>query len=253
MKRIAMITGACGGIGSATAKLFKSEGWGVVGVDRVKGDSSKEYCDVFIEGDISLTKNVDAIFTEVRKAGITHLNSLVNLAAVQVAKSILDTTEDEWDSVFDSNIKSVFNSVKEAHSLLKSAKGAIVNIGSVHSFATSRGISAYAASKGALLAYTRSLALEFIEDGIRVNCVIPGAVNTGMLVDGLMRGSTGFETAQVLMDKLGLRHPINRVGEPDEIASLIYFLSDNTKSAFITGQSFVADGGALAQLSTEVY
>jgi NAD(P)-dependent dehydrogenase (short-subunit alcohol dehydrogenase family) len=74
-----------------------------------------------------------------------------------------------------------------------------------------------------------------------------------MLVEGLVRGSKGFESAQVLLDNLGLRHPIHRVGEPDEIANLIYFLSDNTKSAFITGQSFVADGGALAQLSTEVY
>ena len=253
VKKIAMITGVCGGIGSATAKLFRNEGWSVVGIDRAKNGIQHEYCDIFVENDISVTKNVDAIFAEVRKAGITHLNSLVNLAAVQVAKNILDTTEDEWDYVFDSNIKSVFNSVKNAHGMLKAGKGAIVNIGSVHAFATSRGISAYAASKGALLAYTRSLALEFIEDGIRVNCVIPGAINTNMLAEGLVRGSTGFETAQVLMDKLGFRHPMNRVGEPEEIASLVFFLSDNTKSAFITGQSFVADGGALTQLSTEVY
>jgi len=208
---------------------------------------------VFIKSDISETKNIDFIFSEVKKASITHLNSLVNCAAVQVAKNIVDTTEDEWDYVFNSNIKSIFNSVKHAHPLLKLGKGSIVNIGSVHAFATSRGISAYAASKGALLAYTRSLALEFISDGIRVNCVIPGAVNTNMLVEGLVRGSDGTESAKVMLDNLGLRHPIARVGEPEEIANLIYFLSDNTKSSFITGQSIVADGGALAQLSTEVY
>ena len=253
MKNIVLITGVCGGIGSATARLFRNEGWQVIGIDRTENKDVEQYTDVFIKSDISETKNIDHIFSCIKEAGISYLNALVNLAAVQVAKNIVDTTEDEWDYVFNSNIKSVFNSVKKSHPLLKEGKGVIVNISSVHAYATSRGISAYAASKGALLAYTRSLALEFITDGIRVNCIIPGAINTNMLVDGLVRGSEGFETTQVLLDNLGLRHPINRVGEPEEVASLIHFLSDNTKSSFITGQSFIIDGGALAQLSTEVY
>jgi NAD(P)-dependent dehydrogenase (short-subunit alcohol dehydrogenase family) len=147
----------------------------------------------------------------------------------------------------------VFNAVKESYDLLKEGNSSIVNIGSVHAYATSRNISAYAASKGALLAFTRALALEFIDDGIRVNCVVPGAVNTNMLVEGLTRANDGFETTQVMLDRLGLRHPIKRVGEPAEIANLIYFLTDNTQSAYITGQSFVIDGGALTQLSTEIY
>jgi len=253
MRKNILITGACGDIGSATARLFREEGWYVIGVDRRGKAGADEYINLVIEQDISVTKNIRQIFSIIKQNKVEHLNGLVNLAAVQVAKSILETTEEDWDDVFNSNIKSVFNAVKEAHPLLKKGQGAIVNVSSVHAFATSINISAYAASKSALLGFTRSMALEFIDDNIRVNCVSPGAVNTQMLVDGLVRGSNGFETAQVMMDRLGLRHPIKRVGEPKEIANLIYFLIDNTKSSFITGQSVTIDGGALAQLSTEVY
>jgi len=253
MLKTVLITGACGDIGSATASLFKSEGWFVIGVDKTKREDKCRHHDIFIESDISETRNIDSIFSVVSDNKIMQLDGLVNCAAIQVAKSIIDTTEEDWDYVFNSNIKSVFNAAKKAYPLMKQCKGAIVNIGSVHSYATSRNISAYAASKGALLAYTRSLALEFVDDGIRVNCVVPGAVNTNMLTEGLERGNDGFTTTKVMLDNLGLRHPIKRVGEPSEIASLIHFLIDSTKSAFITGQSFIIDGGALAQLSTEVY
>ncbi|MCL2819210.1 MAG: SDR family oxidoreductase [Oscillospiraceae bacterium] len=253
MKRIVIITGVLGGIGYATAKIFKSSGWDVIGVDRASYVDKDNVIDLFIEKDISETENINDIFNQIKSKGYEHINCLVNNAAVQVAKSILDTSEDEWDLVYRSNIKSVFIAVKYAHEMLKKAKGSIVNVSSIHAFATSRNISAYASSKSALLGFTRSLALEFIEDDIRVNCVAPAAVNTGMLVDGLSRGLEGEDTVDVMMERLGLRHPIKRVGDPHEIGKLIYFLGNNEQSSFLTGQSFVADGGALAQLSTEVY
>lgn len=251
MNKVVLITGVFGGIGYAAAKIFKKSGWSVIGVDKQHGDDGDKVLDLFIERDISETKNIDFIFERV-KGKYSAINCLVNNAAIQVAKSILETTEDEWDLVFKSNIKSVFIAVKHAHALLKRTKGSVVNVSSVHAFATSRNISAYAASKGALLAFTRSLALEFGGDDIRVNCVIPGAVNTNMLTAGLSRGHLGDEGVGVMIDKLGMRHPVKRVGDPEDIGKLIMFLADNDQSSFITGQSFIADGGALAQLSTEV-
>ena len=252
MKKVALITGVLGGIGYATAKVFKDNGWDVIGIDRTNYECS-DLIDLFIQSDISEAEHISQIFNQIRDNKYSCINCLVNNAAVQVAKSILETSDDEWDLVYKSNIKAVFMSVKNAHELLKNANGSIVNVSSVHAFATSKNISAYATSKSALLGFTRSLALEFIDDGIRVNCVIPGAVSTNMLADGLLRGQTGNESVETLMDKLGLRHPIKRVGSPEEIGKLIYFLADNEQSSFITGASFVADGGALAQLSTEVY
>lgn len=252
MDKIVLITGVYGGIGYAAAKVFKRHGWKIIGVDKEQKEDTDNLLDLFIEKDISETKNIDDIFGQIKVKFSNHINCLVNNAAIQVAKSILETTEEEWDLVYKSNIKSAFTFVKHAFELLKKANGSIVNVSSVHAFATSKNISAYASTKGALLAFTRSAALEFADEGIRVNCVIPGAVNTNMLVAGLTRGHLGDENVQYMMDKLGIRHPMKRVGDPLEIGKLIYFLADNEQSSFITGQSFVADGGALAQLSTEV-
>ncbi|MDR1687127.1 MAG: SDR family oxidoreductase [Clostridiales bacterium] len=252
MKKAVLITGVFGGIGYASAKLFKQEGWDVIGVDKQKRDDTENAVDLFIEKDISKSENINAIWTSVKVNYPGGLCGVVNNAGHQVAKGVLETTEEEWDTVLASNVKSVFLSAKHAYPLLKMNGGAIVNVSSVHAFATSKNISAYAASKGALLALTRVLSLEFADANIRVNCVIPGAVRTNMLISGLSRGHLGDAAVDVMIDKLGLRHPVKRVGEPEDIANLIYFLIDNNRAAFITGQSFCADGGALAQLSTEV-
>lgn len=251
MRKVVLITGVFGGIGYATAKIFKEMGWIVVGVDRNNAEDKDRLVDLVIQEDISTLENVDRLFERVCDL-YSGLDALVNNAAIQIAKSVIDTTEEDWDEVFNANVKSVFRSIKYAYPLLVRNKGSIVNVSSVHAFATSVNISSYAASKGALLAFTRSLALEFARDGIRVNAVIPGAVRTNMLVSGLSRGHLGESDINTMIDKLGLRHPISRVGEPEEIGKLIYFLAENSQSSFITGQSFVADGGALAQLSTEI-
>jgi NAD(P)-dependent dehydrogenase (short-subunit alcohol dehydrogenase family) len=111
-------------------------------------------------------------------------------------------------------------------------------------------LAAYASSKGALVAFTRSAALEFASGGVRVNAVAPGAVDTPMLRQGLLRQSTP-ENLDEAMQELARRTPLRRIGSPDEIAQAILFLADNDRSSFITGQTLVIDGGALAHLSTE--
>lgn len=134
---------------------------------------------------------------------------------------------------------------------MKRVGGSVVNISSVHAVATSAGIAAYASSKGALLALTRAMALEFGTDGIRVNAVLPGAVDTPMLHAGLSRGHLNGDTTTKLLRGLGKKHVMGRVGKPSEIGQTILFLADNEKSSFMTGQALIVDGGATARLSTE--
>ncbi len=142
----------------------------------------------FIQSDISIGGNLESIFNQAH-AYTGYLNALVNNAAVQIAKPIMQTSVEEWDAVMASNLRSVFLSVKLAYPLFNAAGGgAIVNVSSVHAVATSANIAAYAASKGGLLALTRAMAIEFAPDNIRVNAILPGAVDTPMLRAGLNRG-----------------------------------------------------------------
>lgn len=251
VNRTMLITGAAGGIGRATVELFHHKGWQVVGVDRSDYGESFPADGLFIQADISQERELERIFEEVR--GFTPtLHALVNNAALQIAKPLLETTVEEWDAVMASNLRSVFLGLKLSHPLLKKAgRGAVVNVSSVHAIQTSMNIAAYAASKGGLLALTRALAIEFAPDDIRVNAVLPGAVDTPMLRAGLSRGHAGQGDIYARLDNLARKTVNGRVGEPDEIAQAIYFLADTDQSSFITGQALVIDGGATARLSTE--
>lgn len=132
------------------------------------------------------------------------------------------------------------------------AKGSIVNISSVHAFATSKNISSYAATKGAILAFTRAISLELAKYKIRVNALLPGAVDTRMLREGLKRNIKKGKNLDNTLKEFEKKHPLGRIGKPEEIAKAIYFLADSNEASFITGQSLIVDGGAMAQLSTEV-
>ncbi len=249
--KIVLITGAGGGIGFATVQLFAEKGWTVIGVDRSPCSEGFPVNGHFIQADISHPEAADSIFAQVR-AFTDSLDVLVNNAAVQVAKPLVETTVEEWDAVMASNLRSVFLFVKLAHPLMKAAGGgAIVNVSSVHAVQTSANIAAYAASKGGLLALTRAMAIEFAKDNIRVNSILPGAVDTPMLRAGLNRGHVGDGDMQSRLDNLARKTVNGRVGKPEEIAHAIYFLADNTQSSFMTGQAMIVDGGATARLSTE--
>ncbi len=126
-----------------------------------------------------------------------------------------------------------------------------MNVSSVHAVATSANIAAYAASKGGLLALTRAMAIEFATDQIRVNAILPGAVDTPMLHAGLNRSHTRGDSLDRRLENLAHKTVIGRVGTPAEIAHAIYFLADETQSSFMTGQALIVDGGATARLSTE--
>ena len=246
-----LITGAGGGIGRACVSLFAEKGWRVIGVDRAPfGDGFPEN-GTFIKADISDASLLEQIFLQTR-ASSSRLDALINNAAVQVAKPLVDTSVEEWDAVMASNLRSAFLFMKLSYPLLKAAgSSAIVNVSSVHAVQTSINIAAYAASKGGLLALTRAMAIEFAPDNIRVNAILPGAVDTPMLRAGLGRGHVGQGDMQSRLDNLARKTVNGRVGQPSEIAHAIYFLADNEQSSFMTGQAMVVDGGATARLSTE--
>jgi glucose 1-dehydrogenase len=246
-----LITGASGGIGRATVSLFAEYGWRVIGVDRVAYGDGFPQTGLFIQSDISELDDMDAIFLQVSSIS-NKLDALINNAAMQIAKSLLETTVDEWDAVMASNLRSVFLGARLAHPLFKAAGGgAIVNVSSVHAVQTSANIAAYAASKGGLLALTRAMAIEFAVDNIRVNAILPGAVDTPMLRAGLGREHVLGDDIHSRLENLASKTVNGRIGKPEEIAHAIYFLADEVQSSFMTGQAMVVDGGATARLSTE--
>ncbi len=247
-RRLALITGAAGGIGQAAVSAFVEAGWDVAAVDRRPlggvSENVREY-----RVDVSRPEEVRRLFQEVER-DFGRLVAVVNNAAVQIGKPLLETSAEEWDEVMASNLRSAFLTARYGHALLRGGRGSIVHVSSVHAVATSSHIAAYAASKGGLVALTRAMAIELAPDQIRVNAVLPGAVDTPMLGEGMKRGA-GSGTAAERLSELARRTPLGRVGRPQEIAQAILFLADEDRSSFVTGQVLIVDGGATARLSTE--
>ncbi len=234
MTLTAVVTGAAGGIGTAICDVFDANGWDVIAVDRVELDR---------RGALTIDL-ADAELVLERLGGLERVDALVNNAAIQLFKPLVETSIAEWNEVSAINLRGPFACLKACHQQLVDARGSVVNVASVHATATSRSVAAYAAAKGGLAAFTRASALELAPLGVRVNAVLPGAVDTPAL-------RTGFARAPDAQAKLLDRTPLGRVGNPRDIAEAVAFLADNQRAAFITGQELVVDGGALAQLSTE--
>lgn len=234
MRPVAVVTGAAGGIGAAVCDRLEREGWEVIAIDREPMTRPGA-----LQVDLS-----DAAALTSALGNVERVDGLVNNAAHQFSKPLLETSAEEWDAVFAINLRAPFLCIRSVAAQLIAARGAVVNISSVHADATSRSRSAYAASKGGLAAFTRGAALELAPHGVRVNAVAPGAVDTEALRAGL-EGSPDVEQS------LLARTPLRRIGQAQEIAEAVSFLLDGERSGFMTGQSVVVDGGALARLSTE--
>ncbi len=249
MTRRVLLTGVSGGIGAATARAFLADGWEVIGFDRT--DPPADIADRigYWNCDISDSAAIEGAVRE-SVAG-RPLDALVNNAAMQLNKSLAETSDDEWELVMNTNVRSAFICMRQAYDALVEGKGAVVNVSSVHAVATSANIGAYAASKGALVALTRAAAVELADRGVRCNAVLPGAVDTEMLRAGLGRRPHPDGPGGNLRELLE-RTPLQAVGLPEEIAETILFLSKPDGGAtFMTGQALVVDGGATARLSTE--
>lgn len=236
-KKNIIITGSESGIGLACKKLFEAKGHRVFGLDIRSGAEYK--VDVGSESDIK------SFVAELMVENI-KIDGVINNAAIQMEKGFFEHTLDDWNSVFTVNVSSIFLLVKELEDILNLGTS-IVNISSVHAKSTSIGMSSYVASKGAVSALTRAMSLELAIKGIRVNAILPGAINTPMLEKGLSRSGD----AEVSKAKLIESSPLKRIGEPVDIANLAYFLCDDELSKNITGQEFVCDGGVTAKLASE--
>lgn len=242
MNKTVYISGAEGGLGKALCEVFKKDGWMVIGTD-IK-PCTHANCDFFFQEDVANSGSMRKIHDCLKKKGI-FIQCLINNAAIQLEKKLLETTEEEWNSVIQTNIGSIFLSTKYLFDLLNHCS--IINIASVHSRATSKGLAAYVASKGAVSSLTKAMALELADHGIRVNVIMPGAIETGMLRKGLGRNKDPENAITELIKAI----PLGRIGNPFDVAYLALFLAENKQSSYITGQEFVCDGGVLAKLGSE--
>ncbi len=243
--RVALITGGNRGIGLATAQLLTGEGAQVVlfARDQTKGESeaAKLPNARFIQGDITKAEDCRRAVDETVKA-FGGLDILVNCAGIIYRnRTVEQTTEEEWDATFDVNVRGTFLMCKYALPTLRERKGCIVNLSSYVGLVGFRGASAYAASKAAIVNLTRSMALDHAREGIRVNAVCPGSVDTEM-IHAAWEKFGDVEKARHLWEE---KHPLGRIAQPEEIARTILFLASDDAS-FITGTALTVDGGITA-------
>jgi NAD(P)-dependent dehydrogenase (short-subunit alcohol dehydrogenase family) len=243
--KVAVITGAAMGIGEATARTLAGLGASVALLDRneealVKtasalGGSARPYpCDV------SKAAGVERAMTAIQ-GDFGGIDILVSNAGIQRYGTAAATPEQVWDEVLDTNVKGFFLVSKYAlPHLLARGGGAIVAVGSVQSVAALGNAAAYVSSKHALLGLVRSLALDYARQNIRVNCVLPGAIDTPML-----RWAAGLDpNPQRVLETCDRMHALGRMGRPEEVAHAIAFLASDWAS-FITGAALLVDGGMM--------
>lgn len=245
--KVAIVTGAGTGIGRASSVLLAREGAAVVacgrrteiGLDLVSQLRDEGLRAHWVTADVSLRVDAERLVREaVDQFG--RLDIVVNNAAMHHYRTLEETTEEEWDRVLATNLKSVYLVSHEAIPHLRAAGGgSIINVASVHAVATMEKYAAYAASKGGVLALSRQVALDVARDGIRVNAMIVGGVNTPMAWDHF--------ASRGLTVELSDPTEIGRTAEPEEIASGVLFLA-SSESSFVTGAPFYIDGGLLARI-----
>ncbi len=242
--RRALVTGAASGIGAACARRFAAEGATVAGLDVQKpiDDSWSEVlraapASPFLDGvdvrdEAAVARAVTAVVD--RLGGI---DVLVNAAGVAGGGPAHKLAEPDWDRVVDINLKGTFlvaNHVLAA--MVARRSGAIVNVASVEGLEAMTGAAAYNASKGGVVLLTRNLALDYAREGIRVNCVCPGVIDTPL--------TAGLKLPQVaaISEQMRRWHALERFGRPDEVAACVLFLASD-EASFVTGSALVVDGG----------
>lgn len=247
--KVTIITGAASGIGKAVATLFVRQGARVHLLDRdrsaldalqseltgLNGSATAHVCDV--SNARSVTKTFGEVFdTE------GHLDLLVNNAGIAHIGTVESTSEEQFDAVYAVNVKGVFLCLQAGLPLLlASGGGAIVNLASSASLAGVRERFAYSMSKGAVHTMTLSVAADYVERGIRCNCVCPARIHTPF-VDGYLAKHYP-DRQQAMFQELSQAQPVGRMGKPDEVAALVLYLCSD-EAGFVTGSAYPLDGGA---------
>lgn len=249
-KKIAVVTGGGSGIGRAIAETFAQQGAEVfilelnkaAGADVVKQIESTGHKAYAFDVNVSDQKQVDNTIARIAQQS-GRIDILVNSAGVSHIGRLDTTTEEDFDRIFQVNVKGAYNVMHACiHLMKKQGGGVILNIASV---AATVGIAdrfAYSMSKGAVVSMTLSVAKDYIKDNIRCNCISPARVHTSFVDGFLAKNYPGQE--KEMFDKLSKTQPIGRMGRPDEVAALALFLCSD-QAAFVTGSDYPLDGGFL--------
>jgi NAD(P)-dependent dehydrogenase (short-subunit alcohol dehydrogenase family) len=247
--RVVIVTGGAAGIGAACALAFATEGATTLVLDNAPAGDTELENGVeerggsihFRHGDVTDEEAVRSIVAEAMseygRLDVMHAN-----AGIEWMKGIADTTHAEWSRVIDVNLTGVYLAARYAMiEMVQACRGAIVITSSPHAFNTVPDAGAYAASKGGTLALMRALALEGAPHGVRVNALVPGAIDTPML----RREAAGAPDPERQLERFGAIHPLNRLGQAAEVAEAALFLASDAAS-FVTGAALPVDGGLLA-------
>jgi meso-butanediol dehydrogenase/(S,S)-butanediol dehydrogenase/diacetyl reductase len=240
--KTAFVTGGTGGIGSAICARFAREGAQVIAADLTQQGELSDQVEfaAYDVTDETICQNTFATLAE----RWDKLDILVNAAGIEIEKTIEDTTLEEWNRIFAINVTGMFLTSKYALPLLRKSDGAsVINFGSYDGYIADPGLAAYCATKGAVHALTRAMACDHGPEGIRVNAICPGYVDTPMLQ------SFFGESGDIESLKKAVRdvHPIRTYGTPEDIANLVNWLASD-EARYASGQLWVIDGGLSAQV-----
>ncbi|MGO8733513.1 MAG: SDR family NAD(P)-dependent oxidoreductase [Terriglobia bacterium] len=243
--KVALITGAGKGIGKGCAEVLSRHGAriAVVDIDTAAGPQTAKGIEangghaVFLPADVSKAADVQNMVAQL--IGLFgRLDILINNAGYHISKSVEDTSEEEWDYILNTNLRSVFLCSKYAIPYLRKTRGAIVNMASMVGLVGQRNAGAYSATKGGIIAMTKGMALDFAKDGIRVNCICPGWVETPLVEDWFSQQAD----PQAAKTYIFARHPLGRIATPEEVGDAAVFLCSEA-SSFVTGVTLPLDGG----------
>jgi len=241
-RKVAIVTGAGAGIGEATARLFTTEGARVVS-NSITDSASRVAADInhnggeatFVQGDVSDVQDAQRI-VETAIDAYGQLDILVNNAGIVLPGPVDEMSVEDWDRTMAVNVRGVYLLSKYAVPHLRKTRGVIVNTSSVLALKGVKNRAAYSASKGAVVSLTKAMAADYMEDGIRVNCICPGTIDTPSLAHRLSQ----FPDPEEARKQFIARQPMGRLGTSEEIAEGILYLA---LAEFATGISLSVDGG----------
>ncbi len=244
--RVAIVTGAASGIGAASARLFAAEGARVALVDLDEAGLLDLANEIEAEGGHALAIAADVSRAEQVRGGVAHvmekwgrIDILMTAAGISLGGTVDTVDETTWDRTFDVNVKGTYLWIHHAiQPMIAAGSGAIVTVGSQLAQSSPGRNAAYVASKGAIASFTKTMAVDHAAQGIRVNALMPGVIDTPMPARSLKR----YADPEAMKTFWKHRHPMGRIGKPEEVARAALFLASDD-SSFVTGTLLFVDGG----------